>query len=222
MEKIKNPYIRDTNDWYLSLDPTTQVAPSVLEFITSHAGDKILDLGCGTGGYGLRLKDLGYQVVGVDINPKYVRIAKDLGLEVYHSRGAKFAFSDNSFDTVMLIEVLEHLSEKRAFNLLKECFRITKKNVLITTPNNKYQEDLGKVGLTFTHLFDLDHKQFFTKELLEKLLKKFSALVEVTESEPIYPHLLLSTLPKFVGKILYKTKILKPTLFYRLYAVANV
>jgi ubiquinone/menaquinone biosynthesis C-methylase UbiE len=42
-------------------------------------------------------------------------------------------FGPNSFDTVLMIEVLEHLPEP--IIALREAFRVAKKNVLISVPN---------------------------------------------------------------------------------------
>jgi ubiquinone/menaquinone biosynthesis C-methylase UbiE len=42
-------------------------------------------------------------------------------------------FGPNSFDTVLMIEVLEHLPEP--ISALREAFRVAKKNVLISVPN---------------------------------------------------------------------------------------
>jgi ubiquinone/menaquinone biosynthesis C-methylase UbiE len=45
------------------------------------AGDRILDLGCGTGEDALRLADLGAVVTGIDASPEMVRIARSRGVD---------------------------------------------------------------------------------------------------------------------------------------------
>ena len=42
-----------------------------------HKCRSIIDVGCGTGNHALRLSKLGYEVVGIDISPTMLRIAKE-------------------------------------------------------------------------------------------------------------------------------------------------
>jgi ubiquinone/menaquinone biosynthesis C-methylase UbiE len=42
-----------------------------------HRCRSIIDVGCGTGNHALRLSRLGYEVVGVDISPTMLKIAKE-------------------------------------------------------------------------------------------------------------------------------------------------
>jgi SAM-dependent methyltransferase len=45
-----------------------------------HAGDRVLDLGCGTGDDALHLADLGIEVFGIDAAPGMVEIAQNRGV----------------------------------------------------------------------------------------------------------------------------------------------
>jgi ubiquinone/menaquinone biosynthesis C-methylase UbiE len=47
------------------------------ELLKEHKCRSIIDIGCGTGNHALRLSKLGYEVVGVDISPTMLRIAKE-------------------------------------------------------------------------------------------------------------------------------------------------
>ena len=44
-------------------------------------------------------------------------------------------FSDRSFETVMLLEVIEHVPELKG--ILKDAFRVARRNVLVTIPNSE-------------------------------------------------------------------------------------
>jgi ubiquinone/menaquinone biosynthesis C-methylase UbiE len=46
-----------------------------------HRCRSIIDVGCGTGNHTLRLSKLGYEVMGVDISPTMLKIAKEKGKE---------------------------------------------------------------------------------------------------------------------------------------------
>ena len=72
---------------------------------------KVLDVGCGTGGFMKRLKDLGYDVIGVDANPAAVQVAKDQGFEVVEGRFEEGMFPDETFDVIVTRSVLDHAVE---------------------------------------------------------------------------------------------------------------
>ena len=84
--------------------------------------NKIVDLGCGS----FRWIKKGYTIVLVDINNKYEDV-------IIHDLNKDFPFKDKEFDGVVAIEVIEHLWNPKHF--LKECFRIAKKWIIVTTPD---------------------------------------------------------------------------------------
>src|SRR5262245_25367299 len=104
-----------------------------VRFAAEHAGPRILDLGCGYGAYSMALTQRGFACVGSDINLDYLQEAASSGLPVA-AVDSCLPFADGSFDTVLLFEVIEHVSG--AHDLLKEAFRVARKNVLVTVPNS--------------------------------------------------------------------------------------
>lgn len=81
---------------------------------------KVLDVGTGRGRFGLRMAALGCRVVGVDINPEMLEIARDAALrggfadrfELRRSSAEDLAeFSERTFDLVMCMELFDHLPE---------------------------------------------------------------------------------------------------------------
>jgi ubiquinone/menaquinone biosynthesis C-methylase UbiE len=181
----------------------------------------MLDIGCATGEYLLRLNECGLECVGVEANPQYVEAAKNKGLDVYNMDARHLEFPDKSFDTALLFEVLEHIDDPA--RVLREAKRVSKKNVLITVPNCTEFGKLSPMGLTFEHMLEKDHINFFTKEDLEGLLSSHFNRFLVEESEPIY--LSVQELPKFLNSAmyrLYRWKLVKPLAYYRLYAVAEI
>lgn len=110
----------------------------LLERITELFADaprgKILDLGCGDGDYSKRLKDLGYDVIAGDIDEKRFRYHKEIKFK-HCDITREMPFADNSFDYVLLMEVVEHL--RNPFVVISELHRIIKKGGFLTvsTPN---------------------------------------------------------------------------------------
>jgi len=102
---------------------------------------KILDLGCGMGGFLVAMKRLGYEIIGLDPNPEYLEIAKlrakrySFNLELIQGYGENLPFSDKSFDLVYCAEVLEHCQNPE--KVLGEIYRVLKDDgaVYLTVAN---------------------------------------------------------------------------------------
>lgn len=182
-ELTKEKIYIDTKTQFLQFAEIEQgVFSPFISFCQQHAGKRILDFGCATGGYCLELKKLGFECVGIDINEEYIKIAQQKGVEA-HLIKDRLPFNDNSFDTVIMFEILEHVQDPD--RILKEAKRVAKKNILITVPNCEGFEKLGSYGLTYNHFLAMDHINFFTKKDLENLLSNHFDNFKITEEEPI-------------------------------------
>ncbi len=218
-----NEIFRDTKDWYLTIEPCASLES--INFVTKHAGEKILDLGCATGGYCSSLNNLGFKCTGVDINQEYVEKARENGIEAYAMEADNLEFLDNSFDTVLLFEILEHVDNP--YKILKESKRVAKKNILITVPNCTQFFELKSTGLTYEHILERDHVNFFTKKELENLISKEFSTFNVIENDSINLNqlLLITGLPLWLRlpiSLFNKLKFIKSSLYYRLYAVIDI
>ena len=216
--EIRQQIFRDTKNFYLHF-PVDAVAPQLIEFAKEHAGQAVLDLGCATGNYCTHLSRLGYAVKGADVNAEYVALACQRGVDACVFENT-VPFPDDSFDTVLLFEVLEHLHHPE--EAIAEAKRLARKNVLFTVPNSADVEMLRQTGLIYEHFADLDHRNYFTMESLRGLLQPHFARVQVTQGDPINPlGLSHSKLMRRIGSRFMRMGILKPRFFFRLYAVAE-
>lgn len=191
-----------------------------VRFVAQHAGNSILDLGCGYGAYSLALAGEGRHCVGGDVNMKYLSSALSSGLPVV-AVDSVLPFPDRSFDTVILLEVVEHVPELE--NILREAFRVARRNVLVTVPNAENLARLQENDVTYAHMLSSDHVHFFDPESLQELLGRFGGKIEIERGDPIYPFWFVSrSLAYYALRVLYRTGLLKPGFFTRLYAVASV
>jgi SAM-dependent methyltransferase len=89
-----------------------KLAAGVLELLNARSGERILDLGCGTGHLTAKIAETGAQVVGVDRSPEMIRQAKEkypsLRFEVMDAREISL---DGSFDAVFSNATLHWIKE---------------------------------------------------------------------------------------------------------------
>ena len=191
-----------------------------VRFARRHAGDSVLDLGCGFGAYSGALAREGLKCVGCDINIDYLKKATVDGLPVVNIDSA-LPFRDRSFDSVLIFEVLEHVAD--IDRVLNEAFRVARKNVLITVPNSESIDLMKANDVTYAHMLSSDHFHFFDPDSLADLLRRYSGRVSIERSDPIYPFWFVGrSVPFYFLKLLFRMRLLKPRFFSRLYAVASI
>jgi SAM-dependent methyltransferase len=89
-------------------------------------GASVLDLGCGEGVLAL-LKRKDVRLFGVDISPELLTLARRNGYdEVYASDLTALPFSDHSFDYVVSLDVLGHISFADKERVISEMKRVLK------------------------------------------------------------------------------------------------
>ncbi|RED76009.1 class I SAM-dependent methyltransferase [Cohnella phaseoli] len=97
-------------------------------------GQRVLDLGCGTGTLTLLLKQAypKAEVTGLDIDPKVLRAAEkkaeNMGIDIMFHQGMSFElpYPDHSFDRVVTSLMFHHLTFENKLRTLNEAFRILK------------------------------------------------------------------------------------------------
>jgi len=96
---------------------------------------RVLDVGCGSGVLLARMKALGWEASGVEVDPGGVAAALARGVTVHQGQLADAKFPAGHFDAVHSAHVIEHVYDP--MSLLRECFRILKPGgtLVILTPN---------------------------------------------------------------------------------------
>jgi len=121
-----------------------------VEFLTSmkyiHAylkpGDRIIDIGAGTGKYALFLKDEGYDVTAVEyVRPNIGKLrAKDREIPIVEASATDLLmFEDDTFDVAILFGPMYHLySMEDRLKALCEAKRICRRTLFVTYIMNEY------------------------------------------------------------------------------------
>lgn len=147
---------------------------------TLRPGLRVLDVGCGKGDIANDFARLGCHVVGVDLSPTGIEMARKEYPKIrFEVLGADESVLQNlneePFDVVISTEVVEHLYSPRPF--IKGCYSALRPGgrVLISTPYHGYAKNVaialaGKMDKHYTALWDGGHIKFWSRATLGKLM----------------------------------------------------
>ena len=75
-------------------------------------GLRVLDVGCGTGRWSVRMADMGAQVLGADISARMIEMAEPHpGVEYRVAAAHELDCPDRDFDVVVSVTVLQHITD---------------------------------------------------------------------------------------------------------------
>jgi SAM-dependent methyltransferase len=116
-------------------------------------GRRILDIGCGVGAFVRRLRELSPEVYGVDIDRERVTRGAQEVANLALAVGEHLPFADETFDVVLLHEVLEHVTDDEA--TLRETRRVLRPQgrVVIFCPNRLYPMETHGIFLGRRYVF---------------------------------------------------------------------
>ena len=146
-------------------------------------GDKILEIGAGTGRYSIALAQMGYEVTAVDLTPKHVEIMKSKTRKLKNFKCLVAdaldlnMFEDKSFDMVLNFGPMYHLFSKRDKNqAIKETLRVAKKNgicMFAYLPCASFMTGYGLRHQMVTHLYEFMDNTGRVKDIPEEVFTCF-------------------------------------------------
>ena len=199
----------------------------------SLSGKNILDVGCGKGGMLISCALRGAKVVGIDVDEEEIKIAKmrteacgiNDNVSLMVANAENMPFSDNFFDIVLAISVLEHV--KNLEKVVKEMVRVTKPGgfCYISIPNSLFPREahykvfyipylskkIGKIYLKirgFNPNFFMENVTYPYPSIfkIKKIFKKYNMNVQnITERH---------ILEKFTNPSLIRNKKIRDTIKY--------
>jgi SAM-dependent methyltransferase len=99
-----------------SLPRTMEVVVGKLRRMGAFSGERLLDIGCGSGAFTRALGTAFSEVHGIDIQEHYLKqfreaVKDDPKFVVSHMSASDMSFPDDFFDTIVTIETLEHIPD---------------------------------------------------------------------------------------------------------------
>ncbi len=145
-----------------------------------HAGERVLDVGCGEGAFAAELTRAGADAVGVDVAEEPLRRGRalhpELDLRLVDADGG-WDLPDASFDVVWAGETIEHVLDTAAW--LSEVRRVLRSggSLLLSTPAHPQSRLLALAfsRRRFAAHFDPrgDHIRFYSRATLTRLVEDF-------------------------------------------------
>jgi ubiquinone/menaquinone biosynthesis C-methylase UbiE len=159
----------------------------IARLVAPKEGDRVLDVGCGTGNHLLFFRDLGCHVTGIEPSAAMLEIAgqklKDKA-DLHAGKAEDLPFSDNEFDIVTLVTSLEFMKDpERALN---EAIRVSRDRVLLGVLN-KYsfigvrRKIGGVLGNTLYR-----HARFFSVQELHSMVRARMGSVDISWGSVVF------------------------------------
>ncbi len=129
IEHYKSLYDNEMKSWWYRV--RRNFILKIIKKYTKISSLNILDVGCGTGALMIELSHFG-NISGIDIAQTAIDFCKTRGIsDVKVGNALDIPYSDNSFDVVLALDVLEHIKEDEL--AIKELKRVLKPNGILIT-----------------------------------------------------------------------------------------
>lgn len=152
----------------------------IMELVGDRSRLRILDVGCGNGRMGQRIKEKGHYVAGVEISETAAEQARSALDQVYSfdiERPWPEELQQGDFDLVLLPEILEHVFDPvRVLGSVRGALK-PNGDIVITTPNfmtwtNRLRFLVGAFRYQEQGMFDFGHIRWFTYRYLREVLDR--------------------------------------------------
>lgn len=153
--------------------------------------DRVLDIGCGCGEVALNAGKFARSVLGIDYSKDAIDLAQEAKkkFDIMVQKKVHFLLTDldqfnffknNYFDTVFLLDVIEHLNQDQISRILPqihECLKIGGRLIVHTWPNRWHRERIYPISYLIGKISGKDRPK--------DPRKKHEKLMHVSEQSPL-------------------------------------
>lgn len=190
------------------------VYKNINELVSKSKDPKILEIGGGKGSFAQLLKSKGYDYVGIEPNSKLAKQLSKFG-KVYEQLTPPVDIKDKNFDVIYFSNVIEHIPQHLAFDLLIDLHKYLKEDGYIVVISPNYL-DMKKFfwDCDYTHIFPLTLRRF--NQIMGDSEYDIKRIVKSRAGYTGFIKFLISFIHNLLGYIL-STKIIKSEKLYKAY-----
>ena len=155
----------------------SRIEPTLLKFLSFVRGNKLLDVGCGTGRDCNYYHSKGYDVTGVDLSEKMIELCKKNypGISFFNMNMKSLSFEDNLFDGLHCWSVIQHIKKENVKDVILEFNRVLKsEGILFISTREGSFEGYDNTMYDSPRWFTYYEKPFFSNVLEESGFKILS------------------------------------------------
>ncbi len=170
------------------------------EFAPFRQNNRLLDVGCGAGVLLLAAKKADWNVEGVEVSKPSVEHLQKKGFKIFHGTLQEANYSDNYFDVVTSVEVLEHVTEPK--NLVEEIYRILRPGGLFwgTTPHGRGFSSKA-IGMDWSAIAPPEHLQLFSVSGIKTMFEQAGFSQVKINTSAVNPFELITVWRKKLSKV---------------------
>ena len=175
-EKCILEYYNILNSEYFNYSPTYSRREDDLKIVKQvqkiKSKGRVLEIGCGNGFFLKEFQELGYDCIGIEPSPKAAQFANTVNkLNVKHGFLDSKSFEVESFDIILLMDVIEHLYKPN--ELIELCNKFLKKRGILVILTGDIESKNAKLWKQkWFYLYSWEHISFFNEKSIRFLLEK--------------------------------------------------
>jgi len=181
----------------LEVDEKKKRLTPVLDHLRQRRGAaeifRLLDIGCGMGGYLLAAKELGLAVKGIEPSATHSQVGRSkFGLDIANEYFSKETSRSEFYDVIVLSHVIEHIFDQRVF--LEEAYsRLNPGGVILLATPNASSTVARFTGRYWSMLRPVDHVGLLTARALTMLAPRGSLVTIWTDEFSWEPFIAIAT-----------------------------
>lgn len=174
-------------------------------FLDLGAGDRVVDLGCGSGRTMLWNRDTGAAMTGIDISPFFSRDALD-SADLLLGDLRRLPIPDNAFTKAWSLDVLEHLSRPALHEMLREASRVLEPGGALFVYTHVRKNGPLALGVRLVNRLAHGLERIGLLDLRTERLRKSDHLNPITDHEDL--HQIAAACGFEIDRITYYTPII--------------
>jgi 2-polyprenyl-3-methyl-5-hydroxy-6-metoxy-1,4-benzoquinol methylase len=166
--------------------------------------DKILEVGSGGLGFIKKIKDFGFDIIGLELNEESIKKGKEIGVDILNQTVQDHANSNKEkYNVVCSYQVLEHISDVSSFIKAQvDCLKVGGK-LIVCVPNNDSFIKLTSGGLLNK---PPHHMGLWNKNSLSKISSIFGLKVDKVIFEPLQDYHVNWFVASTKSQIIFKSR----------------